>query len=409
MATKFHINPETGKPGRCTATKKGCKYAVDGVEPQHYSSEKEAQKAASKQLEAEHGALATTKKDEVYTKPINLSHGEKAKTFNEYKENLEKIHRQYGGKTYPMKETFKEIGFDPEQTQEALFGKGSENIMSYYGGYTRVAKYPLSDKLRLQFTAYVASDGRPGYEDVYNNAPITNSPYFEELDNWDEGYGDDSVAYYYYKIPSQYREEFNGIYEAEQTKREYSYLKDKNLPDWAALPTEATMDNSRNKFTNASVTPGKFNNSSSFFQGVRPEYPRKEAKRLKQLSDPEAGIKETNQKIKEKEKELSSPEGLNKGVAKNIEGEIKNLKKRKEILKNLHPEAVRKAKDHYEKLNKDYHNELVKTASYQLSKHYPSSDEKVRMEKATEWVKTHPELLGNDGDRFIYSSWGKKS
>lgn len=42
---KYHINPKTGGPSICTATKKECKYATNGETPPHYESETEARKA----------------------------------------------------------------------------------------------------------------------------------------------------------------------------------------------------------------------------------------------------------------------------------------------------------------------------------------------------------------------------
>lgn len=42
---KFHINPETGKAGKCTATVQDCKYAVNGTVPEHYENEEQAHKA----------------------------------------------------------------------------------------------------------------------------------------------------------------------------------------------------------------------------------------------------------------------------------------------------------------------------------------------------------------------------
>lgn len=53
---KYHINPETGKVGVCTATTRLCDYAVDGVEPPHYGSEKIAQKQNEKNLKKEFGS-----------------------------------------------------------------------------------------------------------------------------------------------------------------------------------------------------------------------------------------------------------------------------------------------------------------------------------------------------------------
>lgn len=48
MSYKYHINPETGKPGKCTATVKGCKYAINGELPEHYNSIEKAHDAYEK-------------------------------------------------------------------------------------------------------------------------------------------------------------------------------------------------------------------------------------------------------------------------------------------------------------------------------------------------------------------------
>lgn len=38
MTALYHINPETGRPGQCTASVQDCKYAVDGKTLEHYNS-----------------------------------------------------------------------------------------------------------------------------------------------------------------------------------------------------------------------------------------------------------------------------------------------------------------------------------------------------------------------------------
>lgn len=44
--TRYHINPETGRPNLCSAqTPEGCKYAHNGVIPQHYENKVDARKA----------------------------------------------------------------------------------------------------------------------------------------------------------------------------------------------------------------------------------------------------------------------------------------------------------------------------------------------------------------------------
>lgn len=45
MSARYHINPETGKPGRCEAAPGNCRFSSDGEERQHYGSQEEAQLA----------------------------------------------------------------------------------------------------------------------------------------------------------------------------------------------------------------------------------------------------------------------------------------------------------------------------------------------------------------------------
>lgn len=59
---KYHISPETGRPNLCTATVKGCKYAENGQEPEHYATKEEAREAYSKKMESEVGVVQSFKK-----------------------------------------------------------------------------------------------------------------------------------------------------------------------------------------------------------------------------------------------------------------------------------------------------------------------------------------------------------
>ena len=59
--TKYHVNPETGRPNRCKADKQPCAYAVDGQEPPHYATKEDAKAGYSKTAEQEYGAFATVK------------------------------------------------------------------------------------------------------------------------------------------------------------------------------------------------------------------------------------------------------------------------------------------------------------------------------------------------------------
>jgi len=59
---KYHINPETGRPGECTATVKGCAYAVNNMLPEHFDSIDDALDAYEKFNENK--TVSTLKKPE---------------------------------------------------------------------------------------------------------------------------------------------------------------------------------------------------------------------------------------------------------------------------------------------------------------------------------------------------------
>lgn len=59
--TRYHINPETGRPNICRATKGPCKYAVNGEEPPHYRSKDEARAGYEKDM-AQNTLVSTSKR-----------------------------------------------------------------------------------------------------------------------------------------------------------------------------------------------------------------------------------------------------------------------------------------------------------------------------------------------------------
>ena len=59
--TRYHVNPETGRPNICRA-KIRCDFAVDGQEPPHFESKADAKAYGESLLKEEHGATATLSK-----------------------------------------------------------------------------------------------------------------------------------------------------------------------------------------------------------------------------------------------------------------------------------------------------------------------------------------------------------
>lgn len=59
--TRYHINPETGRPNICRATKGPCKYAVNGEEPPHYRSKDEARAGYERDM-AQNTLVSTSKR-----------------------------------------------------------------------------------------------------------------------------------------------------------------------------------------------------------------------------------------------------------------------------------------------------------------------------------------------------------
>lgn len=60
--SKYHINPTTMRPNKCTATVRGCAYAKDNMVPEHYDTKEQARAAAEKQMTEEYGKTAQVKK-----------------------------------------------------------------------------------------------------------------------------------------------------------------------------------------------------------------------------------------------------------------------------------------------------------------------------------------------------------
>lgn len=68
--SKYHINPETGNANICTATVK-CKFTSDeGVEPPHYGSKVDAQKASEQQLRSQLPTIQSLKNTVEIKEPV---------------------------------------------------------------------------------------------------------------------------------------------------------------------------------------------------------------------------------------------------------------------------------------------------------------------------------------------------
>lgn len=60
--SKYHINPTTMRPNKCTATVKGCAYAKDSMIPEHYDTKEQARAAAEEKMAEEYGKTTQVKK-----------------------------------------------------------------------------------------------------------------------------------------------------------------------------------------------------------------------------------------------------------------------------------------------------------------------------------------------------------
>lgn len=59
---KYHVNPESGRVGKCAATVQSCKFAVDGQMPKHFDNKEQAKKAIEKALTKEFGTTSALSK-----------------------------------------------------------------------------------------------------------------------------------------------------------------------------------------------------------------------------------------------------------------------------------------------------------------------------------------------------------
>ena len=80
--SKYHINPRTMRPNKCTATVRGCVYAKDNMIPEHYDTKEQARTAAEEQMAEKYGKTtqvkktvkpAAVKKPSVFSSPQSVS------------------------------------------------------------------------------------------------------------------------------------------------------------------------------------------------------------------------------------------------------------------------------------------------------------------------------------------------
>lgn len=96
---KYHINPDTGRAGQCSATVRGCKFSVGDLIPEHYDTKEDAKKAYEKKMKSK--TTGTLKKKEKVSAAdelikANAAFEEALKKFSEY-EYDEKGNTRYKG------------------------------------------------------------------------------------------------------------------------------------------------------------------------------------------------------------------------------------------------------------------------------------------------------------------------
>ena len=127
---RYHINPETGRPNQCTATVRGCKYAVDGEIPQHYDSKAEAKAAYEKIGAEEHGETKSLSKTNSNENKNALKHSdivvEGFDNFDAYTAeptNFDAVSAEVYGR-------FLEASFDRDRADRAIQGRANEKVFN---------------------------------------------------------------------------------------------------------------------------------------------------------------------------------------------------------------------------------------------------------------------------------------
>lgn len=96
MTNRFHINPNTGKPGPCKPVKTAvCRYAEDGENPPHYENESEARTAYEKSMNEEIFAVVTNSPTPEEIKKANKDFEFRAMLFQDDPHSQEKVN-DYG-------------------------------------------------------------------------------------------------------------------------------------------------------------------------------------------------------------------------------------------------------------------------------------------------------------------------
>lgn len=108
---RYHVNPDTGRSNICYA-KKRCRFAVDGVEPPHYTSPLEAQAAGDKMLAERYGGSFGGEAKRGRSRKSNTATVVKPKPQIDLKEQETNLEREISGENENFNPEFVESQLD---------------------------------------------------------------------------------------------------------------------------------------------------------------------------------------------------------------------------------------------------------------------------------------------------------
>lgn len=408
MAQKLHVNPETGKVGKCTASVRDCEFG----ESNHFDNPVEAIRHAEE--------IIKESLDEATVKTVT----KKRSKYGEDKLNKEvkEVEDKVAAGKFDIPEV-SQIDLTDRKLAEAGYFEGdsvSEIRNNLLNTFEKVKYANLSNKIRHEFDLEYGENAEIVWNDDLNEPTVLVKTWFTDSDrNWDDDtenelelmvdrkkVGDkieEEVEYSYDsnsgdEIPVHERREYFALTEAEKQeykddktkeliKNKVKLIGDERFPDWIAMPKRlAANTNALPKVSAGLVRTVQYHVDKASKDVLAL---KNENNTLKKLEDQKSAVAtEFANELSKDSADTGDLSGVLGRYNNRLKGIMFNISKTQKRIEKYSDAPVRleSAKKELALREREHYNYRRQQFVHHLSTHYPSDSKTVRYAVAEKWV-----------------------
>lgn len=410
MAQKLHVNPETGKVGKCTASVRDCEFG----ESNHFDNPVEAIRHAEEVIKEN--------LDEATVKTVT----KKRSKYGEDKLNKEvkEVEDKVAAGKFDIPEV-SQIDLTDRKLVEAGYFEGdsvSEIRNNLLNTFEKVKYANLSNKIRHEFDLEYGENAYVVWHEELDEPVVAVQSSFTDRDhNWDEDEDElesiverkkideeiEEDADYDYdsisgdEIPVHYRTEYFALTDAEKQeykddktkeliKNKVKLIRDERFPEWIAMPKRlAANTNSLPKVSAGSVSTVRYSVDKASKDVIALNHENNALKKFEDLKNIVATefASELSQDSADTG-DLSGVLGKHNNRLKGIMFSIAKTQKRIDKYSDA-PIRLERAKKELALAEKEHYDYRRQQFVHHLSTHYPSDSKTVRYAVAEKWVDSN--------------------